>query len=63
VSRKSLSELLNGRSGISPDMAIRLSIAFGTTAESWLTQQMQYDLWKARSGMKTKKLKVKKIAA
>ncbi|HEY8668136.1 MAG TPA: HigA family addiction module antitoxin [Tepidisphaeraceae bacterium] len=61
VSRKSLSELLNGRSGISPGMAIRLSMAFKTTAESWLNQQMQYDLWKARR--KLRKLKVSTIAA
>ncbi|MBM2838805.1 MAG: plasmid maintenance system antidote protein, family [Deltaproteobacteria bacterium] len=39
VSRKTLSELLNGHSGISPEMAVRLSIAFNTTPESWLTQQ------------------------
>jgi addiction module HigA family antidote len=61
VSRKSLSELLNGRSGVSPEMAIRLSIAFKTTAESWLSQQMQYDLWKARA--KLKKLRVLTVAA
>ncbi len=48
VSRKALSALLNGRSGISPEMAVRLSIAFNTTPESWLTQQMHYDLWKTR---------------
>ena len=47
VSRKTLSALLNGRSGISPEMAIRLSKAFGTSAESWLNQQMHYDLWAA----------------
>jgi addiction module HigA family antidote len=47
VSRKALSELLNGRTGISPEMALRLSIAFDTTPESWLTQQMHYDLWQA----------------
>jgi len=47
VSRKTLSAILNGRAGISPEMAIRLSIAFGTSAESWLTQQAQYDLWLA----------------
>jgi addiction module HigA family antidote len=47
VSRKALSELLNGRAGVSPEMAIRLSKAFGGSAESWLTQQMQYDLWQA----------------
>jgi len=60
VSRKALSELLNGKSGISPEMAIRLSIAFNTTAESWLNQQMQYDLWQAR---KHKKPKVARLAA
>ena len=47
VSRKTLSAILNGRSGISPEMAIRLSKAFGTSAESWLNQQVQYDLWLA----------------
>jgi antitoxin HigA-1 len=47
VSRKTLSALLNGRFGISPEMAIRLSKAFGGSAESWLTQQVQYDLWQA----------------
>ena len=45
VSRKTLSAILNGRAGISPEMAIRLSKAFDTTPESWLNQQMQYDLW------------------
>lgn len=47
VSRKHLSALVNGRAGISPEMAIRLSKAFGGSPESWLTQQMQYDLWQA----------------
>ncbi len=47
VSRKTLSAILNGRAGISPEMAIRLSKAFGTSAESWLNQQVQYDLWLA----------------
>ena len=48
VSRKTLSAILNGRAGITPEMAIRLSIAFDTSAESWLNQQAQYDLWRAR---------------
>jgi addiction module HigA family antidote len=61
VSRKTLSALLNGRAGISPEMAIRLSMAFGTSAESWLNQQMQYDLWHAERRRKT--LKVVRIAA
>jgi antitoxin HigA-1 len=48
VSRNTLSMLINGRAGISPDMAIRLSKGFGGTPESWLRQQMHYDLWQAR---------------
>ena len=48
VSRKTLSELINGRSGVSPEMAIRLSKAFRTTAEFWLGLQQQYNLWHAR---------------
>ena len=47
VSRKTLSAILNGRAGISPEMAVRLSIAFKTSSESWLNQQSQYDLWQA----------------
>lgn len=47
VSRKTLSSILNGRAGISPEMAIRLSMAFGTSAESWLNQQSMFDLWQA----------------
>ncbi|MCL4410736.1 MAG: HigA family addiction module antitoxin [Gammaproteobacteria bacterium] len=47
VSRKTLSAVLNGKAGISPEMAIRLSIAFDTSAESWLNQQSQYELWHA----------------
>jgi antitoxin HigA-1 len=44
VSRFTLSELVNGKRGISPEMAVRLSKAFGASAESWLAQQAQYDL-------------------
>jgi addiction module HigA family antidote len=61
VSRKPLSAILNGRAGISPEMAIRLSKAFGTSAESWLNQQMQYDLWHAEKtigNVKVKRLSV-----
>jgi antitoxin HigA-1 len=47
VSRRTLSTLLNGHAGISPDMAIRLSKAFGRSPESWLQLQLQYDLWQA----------------
>lgn len=61
VSRKTLSAILNGRAGISPEMAVRLSIAFDTSAESWLTQQTQFDLWNAEQSRKD--LKVERISA
>jgi antitoxin HigA-1 len=61
VSRKTLSAILNGRAGISPEMAVRLSIAFSTSAESWLNQQTQYDLWHAEQHRK--ELRVRKLAA
>ena len=47
VSRNTLAAILNGRAGVSPEMAVRLSMAFGTSSESWLNQQTQYDLWHA----------------
>ena len=59
VSRKTLSAILNGRAGISSEMAVRLSIAFGTSAESWLNQQTQYDLWQAEK--ERKRLKVERL--
>ena len=61
VSRKTLSAILNGRAGISPEMAVRLSIAFSTTAESWMNQQTQYDLWHAEQ--RRKRLRVMKLSA
>ncbi|HWF58902.1 MAG TPA: HigA family addiction module antitoxin [Nitrospira sp.] len=60
ISRKTLSAILNGRARISPEMAVRLSIAFGTSAESWLNQQTQYDLWHAEQ--RRKQLQVTKLA-
>lgn len=48
VTRQTLSELVNERSGISVEMAIRLSKAFGSSPETWLRMQMAYDLWQAR---------------
>lgn len=60
VSRKTLSAILNGRAGISPEMAVRLSIAFNTSAESWLNQQLQYDLWHAER--RRKQLRVARLS-
>ncbi len=47
VSLQTLSELLNGHTGVSVEMAIRLSKAFGSTSEVWLGIQVAYDLWQA----------------
>lgn len=59
VSRKALSELVNCRAGVSPEMAIRLEKAGWSTADTWLKMQMQHDLWQARQ--KAGSLKVKKF--
>ena len=48
ITRQALSELVNGRTGVSVEMSIRLSKAFGSTPETWLKMQMAYDLWQAR---------------
>lgn len=61
VTRKTLSAILNGRAGISPEMAVRLSLAFGTSSESWLNLQSQFDLWEAEK--KRKSLNVEKLSA
>lgn len=61
ISRKTLSAILNGRAGVSPEMAVRLSIAFDTSAESWLSQQSQYELWHAEQHRD--ELQVKKLVA
>ena len=48
VSRQTLTKVINGKSGISPEMAIRLAKAFGSTPETWLRMQITYDLAAAR---------------
>jgi addiction module HigA family antidote len=45
VTRQTLNNIVNGRSGISPEMAIRLANAFGSTAETWLRMQLAWDTW------------------
>ncbi|MFW5811146.1 MAG: HigA family addiction module antitoxin [Thermodesulfobacteriota bacterium] len=57
VTRKTFSALLNGRSGISPEMALRLSKVFGRSPEGWLKLQLQYDLWKAKQSIDVGHLK------
>jgi addiction module HigA family antidote len=58
ITRKTLSELINGRSGISTSMALRLSKAFGTTPELWLNMQQNYDLWRAKKKTRLSKVKI-----
>jgi len=58
VTRQTLNNVINGKSGISPEMAIRLSKAFGSTPETWLRMQLAYDLAGARKG--ESKIKVRR---
>ena len=59
VTRNTLSELVNEKRGISPEMAVRLSKVFGGNAESWLLQQAQYDLAHVRADrIKLKRLEL-----
>jgi len=57
VTRTTLSELVNGKRGISAEMAVRLSQVFGGSAVSWLTQQAQYDL----ANLRTDRIKLKRL--
>lgn len=60
ISRKTLSEIVNGRSSVTPEMAVRISLATNTSAESWLNMQSKLDLWNA---MKTRPKNVVKFPA
>ena len=60
VTRQTLSDLVNERSGVSVEMAVRLSKAFGSTPETWLGLQMAYDLWQARE--QTTRIEVERFA-
>jgi antitoxin HigA-1 len=62
VTRKALSELINCRSGVSVEMALRLAKAFDTSAESWLGMQQQYDLALARKRVRLGKVRRLKAA-
>ena len=61
VTRQALSELVNERTGVSVEMAIRLSKAFGSTPETWLGMQMACDLWQARE--RAREISVERFAA
>ena len=60
VTRQTLNNLVNGRAGVSPEMAIRLSKAFGSSPEVWLGMQMEYDL--AQAERNASRIKVRKVA-
>jgi addiction module HigA family antidote len=62
VTRQALSDLVNGKAGISIDMAIRLFKAFGSSPETWLGMQMAYDLWQAREQVRSLKVRHFKAA-
>ncbi len=59
VTRQALNNVVNGKSGISPDMAIRLTKAFGSTPETWLRMQLAYDLAAARKN--ERKIKIRRV--
>ena len=61
VTRQTLNNVINGKSAISPEMAIRLSKAFGSTPETWLRMQLSYDLAQARKN--ESKIKVRRLRA
>lgn len=66
VSRQALNNLLNGKAGVTPEMAIRLEKAFGGTADTWLRMQMNYDLtraMKAENKIKVTRYKPARAAA
>ena len=58
VTRVSLSRVLNGKAGVSAEMAVRLGKWLGTGPETWINMQAQYDLWKAEKSLKSKVVKI-----
>ena len=61
VGRVTLSKLINKKSGISPEMAVRLSLALNTSSEMWVNMQAMYDLWLAEKKRKRLQVTIKKI--
>jgi addiction module HigA family antidote len=61
VSRNSLSKIINGRRDLTPEMAVRLSLVFGSSPESWMGHQVAYDLWQI--SQREEKLNLKRLAA
>ena len=63
ISRKTGSELVNARGSVTVEMALRLGKATGSTAQSWLNMQVQWDLWRAKKDRLEQSLHVERLAA
>lgn len=62
VARVALSRVVNGRAGVSAELAIRFAAALGGSAESWLSMQMAYDLWQAQKKRRPKIQRLRRAA-
>jgi antitoxin HigA-1 len=63
VSPSTLNRILTGKSGVSPEMALRLSKCLGRSPESWLAMQHNHDLWKARRSVDLSHVQALKVSA
>jgi addiction module HigA family antidote len=63
VARKTISKIINGHSSITPEMALRLEIVFGSTAQTWLNMQTAFDLWRMNKKRKELKASLHPVAA
>ncbi len=62
VSRKTLYKIINGSGSVTPEMALRLELVFGSTAQTWLNMQATYDLWRLKDKRKALKASLKRAA-
>ena len=62
VSRKTLYKILNGKGSVTPEMALRLELVFGSTAQTWLNMQTTYDLWRLKDKRKALKAALRRAA-
>mgnify|MGYP001565406573 CR=1 FL=1 len=62
VSRKTLYKIINGKGSVTPEMALRLELVFGSTAQTWLNMQTSYDLWRLKDKRKALKAALRRAA-
>jgi len=62
VSRKTLYKIINGKGAVTPEMALRLEVVFGSTAQTWLNMQTSYDLWLLKDKRKALKAALRRAA-